>query len=253
MQLPMSIIAFLRKRRGAWGLMKVPRDYVFGKPIVLPTEKPMTSFSKTGTAGRGMKVKVPGFDATSTTGLLNAEIEGRRKILQVLHHFQQIQRKNWELDHFSPIIGIREGRRAVGEHVLSVEEVREGTRFPDAIAVGTYPLDAHDPTDDKRTYILSREEMRVPPYQIPLRSLIPKGSKNLLVAGRCISADQLALSSARVLTTCAMTGQAAGITAAKCALEGISPMELFNRDPGEIGRSMVERGAKLDLGFYSSF
>jgi hypothetical protein len=54
----------------------------------------------------------------------------------------------------------------------------------------------HKPDDDKRTYILPKDQLDVPPYQIPLRSLIAKDGRNLMMAGRCFSADQLALSSA---------------------------------------------------------
>ena len=101
-------------------------------------------------------------------------------------------------------------------NILTVEDLRAGREFPDAIAVGRYPLDAHKPDDDKRTYLLPKNELAVPPYQIPLRSLIPLNSTNLLVAGRNLSADQLAMSSARVMTTCAFMGQAAGIVLAYC-------------------------------------
>ena len=62
--------------------------------------------------------------------------------------------------------------------------------------------------------VAPEDERHVPPYQVPYRALIPRGAQNLLVAGRCFSADQLALSSARVMTTASMMGQAAGIAAA---------------------------------------
>jgi hypothetical protein len=84
----------------------------------------------------------------------------------------------------------------------------------------------------------------VPPYQIPLRSLLVRDGVNLLAAGRCFSADQLALSSARVSTTCSMMGQAAGITAALAASKNCDPRRI---DPADVRRLLVERGAQLDL------
>lgn len=74
--------------------------------------------------------------------------------------------------------------------------------------------------------------MQATPYQIPLRSLIVREGKNLLAAGRCFSADQLALSSARVTTSCSMMGQAVGIAAAFCTKEGRDPRQLDPRSGG---------------------
>ena len=58
---------------------------------------------------------------------------------------------------------------------------------------------------------------------VPLRALIPKGSANLLVAGRCLSSDRQANSGLRVQGTCMATGQAAGAAAALAAKRGVTP------------------------------
>jgi hypothetical protein len=171
--------------------------------------------------------------------------------MQVLDYYQRVERKRWELDHFASIIGIREGRRVVGEYLLTVEDVRAGKEFEDAAAVGSYPLDAHEPGDDKRTYILPEDQLRVPGYHIPLRSLIPRGMDNLLVAGRNLSADQLAMSSARVMTTCAMMGTAAGIAATTCIKKDTTPIQLATKEPGAVRKLMAEKGAIFDLAFYT--
>jgi hypothetical protein len=148
-------------------------------------------------------------------------------MIRVLDFYQREKGKCWILDHCSPIIGIREGRRSVGEYILTVDDLRAGREFDDAIAKGVFYLDGHGLDDDKRTYILSPEDRPVPPYQIPFRSLVVKNASNLLVAGRCFSADQLALSSARVMTTGAMLGQAVGYAAAICAEKNI-PLQNLN-------------------------
>ena len=62
------------------------------------------------------------------------------------------------------------------------------------------------------------------------------------MAGRCFSADQLALSSARVSTTASMMGQAAGIAASIAARKDTDPRNL---DPGEVVREVTARGAEL--------
>jgi hypothetical protein len=77
-----------------------------------------------------------------------------------------------------------------------------------------------------------------------MRSLISKDTYNLLMAGRCMSADQLALSSARVSTSSSMMGQAAGIAAAMATQE---KTEVRNLDYTEIINEVVKRGAQLDV------
>ena len=241
-QLPMSLMFFVREVAPELAAPQAPEGWF--EPITRKDDLPMTSISPAGPGRHAVKIKIPRYDATDTESLTAAEIQARRRMMQVLDYYQRVEKKPWVLDACSPRIGIREGRRIVGEHVLTVDELRAARTFDDAVARGVYYLDGHNPDDDKRTYILPPEQRHVPPYQIPFRALVPKGAKNLLAAGRCLSADQLALSSARVMTTCAMTGQAAGIAAALCAARGCDLSELA---PTEITGVVRERGARLDL------
>ena len=241
-QLPMSLMFFVREVPREVAAPQVPEGWF--EPLTRKSDLPMTSISPAGPGRHAVKIKIPRFDATDTESLTAAEIQARRRMMQVLDYYQRVEQKPWVLDACAARIGIREGRRILGEHVLTVDELRAGQTFDDGIARGVYYLDGHNPDDDKRTYILPPEQRQVPPYQIPFRALAPKGAKNLLAAGRCLSADQLALSSARVMTTCAMTGQAAGIAAALCAANGRALPDL---NPGEVVSIVRERGARLDL------
>ena len=47
-------------------------------------------------------------------------------------------------------------------------------------------------------------------YQIPYASLVPRGAKNVLIAGRSIDADEQAFGAVRVMVNCNQMGQAAG-------------------------------------------
>ena len=58
---------------------------------------------------------------------------------------------------------------------------------------------------------------------VPLRALIPKGSKNIIVAGRCVSSDRLANSALRVQASCMAMGQAAGAVAAVACMTSTTP------------------------------
>ncbi len=241
-RLPMSMMYFVRHVTENDAGPALPEGWF--NPITDRADLPMTSVWPDGPGGNAIKIKIPMFDATDTESLTAAEIQGRRRMMEVMDYHQRIEKKPWLLDHCSPIIGIREGARIAGDYVLSVDDLRAGRAFDDAVARGTFCLDGHKPDDDQRTYILPKDQLAVPPYQIPLRSLIARDGKNLMMAGRNLSADQLALSSARVSTTATMMGQAVGIAAAMAVSKHCDPRDL---DPADVRRVVVERGAKLDV------
>lgn len=238
--LPMSMMFFVRHHPEGTVVCQVPPGLF--PAIEHEDDLPMTSIWPNGPGSNAIKIKIPGFDATDTVSLTRAEITARRRMMQVTDYFQRVEKKPWLFEGCSPLIGIREGRRIVGEYVLTLEDLRAGRDFPHAIARAVYPLDGHKPDDDKRTYILAEDQRLVPPYQIPYECLTARDGTNLLMAGRCLSADQLALSSARVATTCAMTGQAAGIAAAVCVKARCGIKHI---DPLIVRREVENAGAKL--------
>ena len=242
LQLPMSMMYFVRHVDPKDAFPQLADGYF--EPVRTKEDLPMTSVWPDGPRGNAIKIKIPMFDSTDTESLTAAEIQARRRMMEVLDYHQRVEKKPWRLDHCSPIIGIREGCRIAGDYTLLVDDLRAAREFDDAIARGTFYLDGHKPDDDKRTYILTHKEMQVPPYQIPFRSLLVRDAKNLQAAGRCFSADQLALSSARVSTTCSMLGQAAGIAAAEAVKKGCDPRDL---DAGLVRKTVEARGAKLEV------
>jgi hypothetical protein len=239
-QLPMSMMYFVRHVDAEHVKPYLPEQGFTS--IKKKSDLPMTSIWPDGPGGNAIKIKIPMFDSTDTESLTAAEIAGRRRMMEVLNFHQRGDGKSWILDHCSPIIGTREGCRIVGDYVLNVDDLRAGKAFDDGVARGTFYLDGHKPDDDKRTYILPKDELDVPPYQIPMRSLVAKDGKNLMMAGRCFSADQLALSSARVSTTGSMMGQAVGIAAALSVQNKCDPRQI---DTHTIRKIVLARGAEL--------
>ncbi len=135
-------------------------------------------------------------------------------------------------------LGVRETRRIVGAHVLTGADVEAGATFPDAVAAGAWPQEYH--VSGRGT-----EYRFLPPgrrYQIPFGSLRTAGIENLLVAGRCISADHDALASTRVMGPSLALGQAAG-TAAALAARGDCPVGEL--DVEELQAVLVAAGAQL--------
>ncbi|GMV80239.1 MAG: hypothetical protein AMXMBFR7_14230 [Planctomycetota bacterium] len=161
-------------------------------------------------------VRVPG-DAVDPFDLTRAEMQGRRDAWTMWQIWKR-EVPGFEESYFigsGPYIGVRETRRIAGAHVLSGEEIRARTDFDDAIATGSWYTDLH-PNKATEGSAHPKEEKVVPPqpYDIPYRSLVARGVENLLVAGRCHSADRVAASSTRVTVTAMALGEAAGCAAA---------------------------------------
>ncbi|MBZ5578806.1 MAG: FAD-dependent oxidoreductase [Acidobacteriia bacterium] len=101
--------------------------------------------------------------------------------------------------------GIRQTRWIVGSHHLTVEEVRQGVKFADAIARTAWPLEQHHHAEGYVWEPFAEDHV----HYVPFGSLTPPGADNLVAAGRCIDGDATALSSVRVMGPCIAMGAAA--------------------------------------------
>ncbi|GDY13676.1 hypothetical protein LBMAG53_25540 [Planctomycetota bacterium] len=122
------------------------------------------------------------------------------------------------LDSIAPWLGVREGRRIIGDHVLTGDECLGEARFADMVAACAYSVDIHDPdgSDGRMTEIPGSGY-----YHIPWRSLIAADLDNLLLGSRCMSGDFIAHSSYRVISGVTAIGQAAGTAAALASTGGL--------------------------------
>jgi hypothetical protein len=102
--------------------------------------------------------------------------------------------------------------------------------FPDGIAIGGWPMDDHAKMDFDHSDIPPYRSIKVPIYNIPLRSLCSKDVSNLMMAGRNASCSHVAFTSTRVMGTCAVMGQAAGTVAALAARDKVDP-RAFHLEP----------------------
>ncbi len=119
-------------------------------------------------------------------------------------------------------LGITESRRIQGQYVLARDDLDKP--FDDTIAR----------TGHWTKYACT--------YDIPYRSLLPRGVSNLIVAGRCISADHRAHHATKEIPPCMATGQAAG-TAAAIAATGKKSLKQL--DVGSLQARLREQGAIL--------
>lgn len=158
--------------------------------------------------------RVVRLDPTDPLAVSKAEMEARsqvREIMNLLKNGEFPEFANAKLSSIATSIGVRESRKLKGVHILTAQELKACTRFPDSIALGNYDIDIHNPEGAGTShYYFAPGDY----YTIPYRCLLPKEFDNLLTGGRCISATHEAQASVRIMPICATTGQAAGVAAA---------------------------------------
>jgi len=148
--------------------------------------------------------------------------------------------ENWALDFLGSLPGKRENRRYEGDYLLTQHDVEAAGPFDDRIAYGGWTMDDHHPAGLCYPGAATLFHPAPSPYGIPYRCLYSKNVKNLFCAGRNISATHAALSSTRVMATCAILGQAAGTAAGLCVREGIGPAALYPTRIAELQQWLME-------------
>ncbi len=168
--------------------------------------------------------RVLNIDATCSADLTRAEIEARKQVLELVEFYRKYVPgfENVRLRAIAPSIGLRESRRIVGEYTLTAEDVVSARAFPDGIARQNYYIDMHNPDGDGAEPDTRHGDRPEPGtvFEIPYRCLLPEKIRQLLVAGRCLSATREAAGAARVTVCCAQMGQAAGLAAAEAVKNG---------------------------------
>ena len=125
------------------------------------------------------------------------------------------------------VLGKRETRRLMGDHVFCEQDVTGKTLFDDAVATGSWSVDLHYTIDEKIPFLTRCEQPHFGRYWIPYRSLYSRNVPNLFMAGRCFSCTHVGLGSPRVMNTLAQLGCAVGEAAAMCVKGGYSPRALY--------------------------
>jgi len=160
-------------------------------------------------------------DPTDPWSVTKAELQAREQVFEI-HDFLKENIPGFAESYVLSTalqIGIRESRMVEGEYTLTQEDLKSLARFDDAIAVGNYDIDIHNPEGTGTSHYYFGDGQW---YEIPYRCLLPKGVTNLLVAGRCISSTHEAQASYRIMPFCAELGQAAGAAVSLAVKSGES-------------------------------
>ncbi len=185
--------------------------------------------------------RVVKLDPTNPFDRSKAEIIARRQVYEMECFLKEHSKafENSTIISIASEIGVRESRKLKGVYVLTVDDLKNLTYFDDAIALGNYDIDIHNPSGSGTShYYFSGDDH----YSIPYRSLLPKEYDNLLVAGRCISTTHEAQASIRIMPICATLGQAAGTAAAVAHKSGESAHSV---DTNKLRETLIKNGAIL--------
>lgn len=216
---------------------KFKEDYRAGK-TGLACKRQDLPFGRLTAAGQISYVNYSceyGLDPTDVEDLTRGEIRCRQYVMDIYRYLKENfeELKGIEVASIAPEIGFRDSRRIEGLYCLTIEDMESRRHFDDVIAVFPrfydmlapdaemdgegkvegkgYAGHIYEPVVDDRT------------FEIPYRSLVPKAVDNLLVAGRCLSADHVAESGVRAISLCMMTGEAAGAAASVALHDGVTP------------------------------
>lgn len=162
------------------------------------------------------------YDPLNARALTEATIEGRQQLINAFEYLTKYDEEfgNLELITSSSVLGVRESRRIIGEYYITEDDILNGTKFDDAVAYVTFGADFHTKSNK------GQRCFSVQPYHIPMRALIPKGFKGIVVAGRCISGSREAMASYRVTGNCAQMGENAGYYIAEAINKNVDILDV---------------------------
>ena len=149
-------------------------------------------------------------DSTNPWDVSGGMLQGRLIAEEYLKALQEYQPKTFGgafLCKTAPLLGVRDSRRIEGDYTFTFDDWMQRKSFDDEIGRNCYFIDIHK-SGYEEIYYKNGES-----HGIPYRCMTPKTLKNVLTTGRCISTDEDAFGSLRVMPPCLVTGEAAGMAA----------------------------------------
>jgi ribulose 1,5-bisphosphate synthetase/thiazole synthase len=180
-------------------------------------------------------VHLLGYDGTDPNDLTHGEMEGRRQAMLAVRALQEFQPgcESAKLRNFGMTLGIRDTRKIDAVYNMTELDVREQARFDESVGIFPEFIDGYGililPTTGRY-------------FQLPYRTLLPKGVENLICAGRITGGDRVSHAATRNMMCCAVTGQAAG-TAAALSLKRNEAFEALSVNA--LQEELKRQGARL--------
>jgi hypothetical protein len=155
------------------------------------------------------------YDGTSGRDMTGLTLRGRRRarlLAEVLFKDYIPGGENCRLRRVAEYPGVRETRRIIADKELREQDLLDGKRFEDTIALAGRHFDLS--RKQGQVFAEAGKYVKNGITEIPYGTLIPQRSNNILAAGRCIAAEGQALGPVRIMSTCFAIGEAAGTAAA---------------------------------------
>lgn len=186
-------------------------------------------------------IRLLNFDGSDIHDLSNGEMEAHLQIPKLIKMFRENVPgfENSYLTSINASIGVRESRRIKGEKTLCEKEAVAGIKPKDTIALCGYFIDVHNGAG-QGTYRVSIDE----PFGIPYGCLVSKDIKNMMMAGRDISVDDMTFGATRIMNVCMAVGQAAGNAASMAINENLKPSEI---NVNELREKLIKQKAILSI------
>lgn len=173
-------------------------------------------------------VRVADVDATDFEQLTTAEMEGRRQAFAYEAFFRDCVPgfADSNIIGLSHQIGVRETRRVYGEYRLTRDDCLKVARFEDTVLLCGAPIEDHREAREGGEETAWAYVPNGDAYDVPYRTLVPRGRDEIWVVGRCFSATHDAHASCRSMAQTMSMGQAAGVAAALSLSESCGAREV---------------------------
>lgn len=149
--------------------------------------------------------------------------------------------ENYELVWVGSQPGIREGRRLEGLYTLTEHDIRQNRSSAQDVAYGGWPMDEHTAGGLRAKGEIPSHVRNFPGlYGIPYGCYCSGTITNLMMAGRIIGASKIAMSSTRIMGTCAAGGQAVGTAAALAVKYNCSPKQVGENHIKELRQNLLK-------------
>jgi hypothetical protein len=162
-----------------------------------------------------------GVDITNIEDFTRAELEMQEEALK-FYNFAKENIPGFEnavFSHSANQLGIRASRIIRCDYSITNDEIVNSVRFDDEI--GLFGFHDFAPRHPDTCSIRKKGY-----YGLPYRMILPKGVKNVFVAGRMVTEEPKSHMSTRNTISCMVQGQAAGTAAALCANQNVLPRDL---------------------------
>ena len=180
-------------------------------------------------------IHLAGLDATNPDHLTKGEMEGRRQAMLAIKALKEFNPgcEDAKLRNFGMTLGVRDTRKIDAVYNMTTHDVHNEAKFEDSIGIFPEFIDGYGvlvlPTTGRY-------------FQLPYRSMLPKGIANLLVTGRCVGGDKGSHAAVRNMMCCAVNGQGAGVAA---AISIQTKEDVANVDINKVQKALIKQGARI--------